>query len=114
MNTWEVYENSRTELTGFNLSWLPHTAYSYLSARLYSFSPEKQTIEVEVGPYVGAIPLTSGDTLSLLPRVGRQAFWRMLLVSEGLDRSIRKEFEDFVHFGYTEEGSTSLTKRSPP
>ena len=107
MNTWEVFENSRTELKGFNLSWLPKMAYSYLSVRLNTLSSEKHTIEVDVGPYVGAIPLNSGDTLSLLPRVGRQAFWRMLLVSEGLDRSIRKEFEDFVHFGYIEEGSTS-------
>jgi McrBC 5-methylcytosine restriction system component len=109
MATWEILDSQSTELVGFDISWLPAKAYSYVTPRVEGTLDRVERVYLEAQPYVGALPLKNGDTLYIVPRAGRDSFSRMLLLSEGLDDAIRDEFEDLVRLGYQTEESLSWT-----
>lgn len=84
----EIYEvkDSITESEpGFELGRLPLWAYKYLSLRS---SRDGRRMELDVGPYVGSIPLAHGGTLYITPRAGQAAFARMLVKTEDVEESI--------------------------
>lgn len=107
MTTWTIYDSQRTSVDGFDLAWLPSQADRYLTPHVYTDGRSAQRIELEAGPYVGALPLTTGESLYIAPRVGRQVLARMLAVTERLDAAVRKEFEDFARLGYGGEDNMS-------
>jgi 5-methylcytosine-specific restriction enzyme subunit McrC len=104
MSIWRIYDNHLTEVPGFQVEWLPPEAYSYLSPKI-SKSLLGTRVSLEAGPYVGSIPLENKDTLFIVPRYGRDAFSRMLLLSEGLADAIRDEFDELAAIGYQDDES---------
>lgn len=53
-------------------------------------------IGLEPDSIVGAIPLNSGDTVKIIPKVGTVCFLELLIRAEGNQSSLRQEFEDIV------------------
>lgn len=98
MATWRIHDSTTTKLTGFDLGWLSSEAYAYITPHVGKGFPTS-SIALEAGPYAGAIPLINGDTLYIVPRLGKGMFSRMLLVGEGLDQAIREEFRELVQMG---------------
>jgi 5-methylcytosine-specific restriction endonuclease McrBC regulatory subunit McrC len=107
MATWTITESTVTELTNFDLDWLPNAAHRYVTPQIRHSRGGITSIALEVGPWIGTMPLANGDVLRILPRAGEKALWRMLMLSEGLADQFNKEFEDFTRVSYTEEGATS-------
>jgi 5-methylcytosine-specific restriction endonuclease McrBC regulatory subunit McrC len=81
------------------LGLLSDNAYGFLTPHVRETRGGSETISLEAGPYVGTLPLRNGDTLYILPRVGRNSFSRMLFRTEGLDETIRKEFDALSQLG---------------
>lgn len=109
MATWEIYDNSTTELIGFDTSWLPAHCYAYVTPRISKREQGRERVHLEAGPYVGTLPLTNQDTLYIIPRFGRQAFSRMLLLTEGLSDAIHNEFDELAHLSYEAEEAVPWT-----
>lgn len=106
MNRWYIYDNQVTDTYGFDISWLPTEAYRYVTPHISQALTGFSTVRLKAGPYVGALPLKNGDTLYIIPRVGRESYSRMLFVVEGLEDAVRKEFEQFVKLGHEKSGNT--------
>lgn len=96
----EIADSIVTPVKGFDLDWLPAWAYDYVTPRA---SRDGKRVELEAGPFVGALPLAGDRVLYLVPRAGRRAFARMLLTTEGLDQAIQDELDAEVPFGAEEE-----------
>lgn len=107
MTAFTIYDSQVTRLPGFDLAWLPPQAVSYVTPHIYHDLTGQQSIALEAGPYVGALPLTTGDTLYIAPRIGRQALARMLVVTERLTDAARKEFEEFASLSQGEDDNLS-------
>jgi 5-methylcytosine-specific restriction endonuclease McrBC regulatory subunit McrC len=104
---WSIRESSANEVDGFQIAWLPPRAYEYVSPKLKTLRDGKIKIELEAGPYVGTLPLTNGDMLRILPRVGERAFWRMLLFSENVPEAVCREFDQLSEVSHAEMGGAS-------
>ena len=115
MNNFQIYlvdsmrihtvpDSSRTTIPDFDINWLPAWAWDYVTPRS---SQNGLIVEVDAGPYVGAIPLTNDEVLWIVPRSGQQSFSRMMMVSEGLDDAIQSEINEEVAIGI-ESGNSSL------
>lgn len=52
---------------------------------------------------VGAIPLGNGDTLQIIPKIGRVNFLRLLFKAEGIQHDLEREYEDFVQYFLEDE-----------
>lgn len=98
--TWFVNENSTTWLDGFNPRVLPNG----LEKRIRIIT-RANAIGLEVGGVVGSVPLHNGETLHIVPKVGRMNFFRMLLTAEGLQDFLTSDFTDFVRYDLSEEDS---------
>lgn len=102
---WTVVEDQATPVPGFQVDWLPDSAFKYLTPLVRG-----SRVSLDVGPYSGLIPLRSGATLRVEPKIGPRAFGRMVFVSEGLDTATRREFEEFVNLGADDSGQTPWTR----
>ncbi len=109
MSNWYIHDHQAEVLTGFQPEWLPPAAYRYVTPEVSALTTTSPCIRLRAGPYVGALPLQNGDTLYILPRAGREAFSRMLLVVEGLDAAVRHEFDDFSSVAHEESGQAPWT-----
>jgi 5-methylcytosine-specific restriction endonuclease McrBC regulatory subunit McrC len=109
MANWYIYDNQTTDTLGFNISWLPTQVYNYVKPRIKQRRSTLPDIALDAGPYVGAIPLINGDTLYIIPRVGKESYSRMLFVIEGIEDSVNKEFEQYVKLGYGGNSDTIWT-----
>ena len=99
-----VPDSTRTPLSAFQIDWLPPWAFEYLTPRV---SRDGTSVEIEAGPYVGAIPLANGEVLWIVPRAGQASFARMIVVSEGLGQTVRRDIEEEAVMGF-EHGPSSL------
>lgn len=106
MSNWYIYDNQITETPGLDISWLPAAAYRYVTPHLRRVALRPNDVSLEAGPYIGALPLKNGDTLYIIPRVGRESYSRMIFVVEGLEDAVSKEFEEFVQIGFEESSNT--------
>ena len=108
MNNFQIYlvdpmrihtvpDSSRTTIPDFDINWLPAWAWDYVTPRS---SQNGLIVEVDAGPYVGAIPLTNDEVLWIVSRSGQQSFSRMMIVSEGLDDAIQSEINEEVAINY--------------
>jgi hypothetical protein len=89
---WQIREGEATEVHGFDPGWLPLTGGELVALRWVARGGER-VLTLQARKHVGFLPLENGDTLQIAPKLGDQTFWRMLLVSEGLDRAMRQEFD---------------------
>lgn len=62
-------------------------------------------IGIEVQGLAGAIPLTDGSTLRILPKIGNVNFFRLLFLAEGNQKELNREYQEFVAYSLTEEAS---------
>ncbi len=106
MTNWTIFDSQTTTVHGFALEWLPPQSSRYLTPHVIR-GTSTVSIALEAGPYIGALPLSTGETLFIEPRVGRAALSRMLSVTARLDNAVRKEFEEFANLGYGEQDSVS-------
>lgn len=60
---------------------------------------------IEVQGLAGAIPLTDGSTLRILPKVGNVNFFRLLFLAEGNQKELTREYQEFVAYSLTEGAS---------
>ncbi len=100
---WTIFDSQITELDGFKPSFLPYTSAKYIKTHVTTSNGVEKT-SLEAGPYVGALPLTNGEILHISPRIGYPALSRMMAYTEGLNASIRDEFQDFAKMS-SEESS---------
>ena len=105
MKNWYIYDNQVTETPGLDIAWLPATAYIYVRPHLQRTMLGIVDVHLEAGPYVGSLPLKNGDTLYIIPRVGRESYSRMLFIVEGIEDAVSYEFEEFARMGYEESGN---------
>jgi 5-methylcytosine-specific restriction endonuclease McrBC regulatory subunit McrC len=112
---WDIRESATNTVEGFQIEWLPPQAYDYITPKLRGTRAGNTVIQLEAASYVGTLPLLNGDTLRIIPRVGEAAFWRMLLLSEGLTEVMRREFDELARASITDSGAApwhSLLARS--
>lgn len=107
MKSWVVYDSRKTYLEDFDIAWLPPQASKYLTPHIQRARDGSQSVALEAGAYIGALPLTTGDTLYILPRIGQQAFSRMLAVTQRLDATFQREFDDFAKLASQEGDNVS-------
>lgn len=110
MATWEIFDTTSSRLIGFDPTWLPSEAYHYVSPQIRTHREHLPEVWLEAKSYVGTIPLLNGDVLYIVPRIGRDTFSRMLLKTEGLDQSIRDEFDEISRIGLQEQENMPLLK----
>lgn len=101
MNFWTIPESLTTPLPTFDVSWLPPAAYRYVTPRVSGGLGGSPIVRLEAGPYVGTLPLQNGDVLYIAPRCGREAFGRMLFLTEGIDKAVDEEFNRLSHIGFS-------------
>lgn len=106
MSTWTIFDSQVTPLLGFDLAWLPEQAATYVTPHI-TRQADHEAVALEVGPYVGALPLTNGDTLYITPRVGQQTLSYMLMVTGRLENAVQREFEQLANLGYSTQNSVS-------
>ncbi|MFM2473060.1 McrC family protein [Burkholderia cenocepacia] len=97
---WSIPECASSELPDFNLEWLPKG----LPAQIRPFW-RGRNVGIEVDTLVGSIPLKNGDTLQLMPRVGKANFIRLLVESESDFSWNMKTNDDLVDYSFSEEAS---------
>lgn len=90
------------------VTWLPSLRLSDLPAALPSgirVLVDKGTLGIEAQGLAGAIPLSNGDTLRILPKIGRVNFLRLLLRSLGSAGSLPDDFDSFVELAAVDDRS---------
>lgn len=58
---------------------------------------------IEVQDLVGALPLSNGDTLHIIPKIGTVNFLRLLFRAEGAQEELDREYDAFVSYGIEDE-----------
>lgn len=104
---WRIREGEATEVRAFDPGWLPLSAGELVNLRWVARDGER-VLTLQARKHVGFLPLENGDTLQIAPKLGDKSFWRMLLVSEGLDRAMRKEFEDVTKVAVVETSEENV------
>jgi hypothetical protein len=97
---WSIVEERTTAVPGFDAAWLPAAAFRYVTP-LVGRSGDR--VELKAGTYAGVIPLANGETLRITPKAGAHALGRMILVTEGLDRTVASEFTATAELGRDDE-----------
>jgi 5-methylcytosine-specific restriction endonuclease McrBC regulatory subunit McrC len=105
--TWQTVESHINWLEAFDPSWLPDGLTDHLRVLRRG-----QTLALEVGGIVGAIPLKNGDTLHVRPKAGPINLFRMLLVVEDLFEESRNHFREFVQYSSGGESTPQLVADS--
>ena len=80
------------------LSDLVSTDIPYPLPKGISVHIRRDEVGLEIQGLVGAIPLLNGDTLQIIPKIGRVNFLRLLFKAEGLQRDLEREYDDFVEY----------------
>lgn len=103
------------EVTEGKVSWLPDLRLGDLPDILpkgLSLHTRNNDLGLEAQGIVGTIPLKSGSTLLIVPKIGRLNFMRILLKAEGADTLINRDYDELVTYAVTsEETIESLVAR---
>jgi 5-methylcytosine-specific restriction endonuclease McrBC regulatory subunit McrC len=94
----QAIESSTTWLEGFDTAWLPPQLYK--DVRLVQAQGK---VGLEIGNVVGVAPLSNGDTLQIIPKVGNLNFIRMLLICEGLYAELERTFQELATYASAED-----------
>lgn len=88
-------------LRGLTVSDIPYVLPNGINVKL-----RHDEVGLEIKGLVGAIPLNNGDTLQIVPKIGRVNFLRLLFKAEGDQRDLEQEYEKFVE--YSIENDTNI------
>lgn len=94
----QVTEGGITWLPGLSLSDIPHPLPKGIHIHI-----RREEIGLEIQGLVGAIPLLNGDTIQIIPKIGRVNFLRLLFKAEGFQRDLDREFDDFVKYSVEDD-----------
>jgi 5-methylcytosine-specific restriction endonuclease McrBC regulatory subunit McrC len=94
----QALEGATTWLPGLTASDIPYPLPSGVTIHVRG-----SEVGIEIQGLAGAIPLLNGDTLQILPKVGRVNFLRLLFRAEGSQRDLEREYEDFVSYSVDSE-----------
>lgn len=101
-------EGSTTWFVGLPASAIPHPLPSGIRVHLRA-----SDVGLEVQGLAGTLPLTNGDTLSILPKIEEVNFLRLLFRVQGMQKDLEREYEDFVQYALAEgEGISTLVGRT--
>lgn len=89
----QIKEGEISWLPGITQSDIPNSLPPGLTIRLKS-----GILGLEVNGVVGAISLSNGDTIQILPKIGRINFLRLLFKAEGNQTALESEFNSFVEY----------------
>jgi 5-methylcytosine-specific restriction endonuclease McrBC regulatory subunit McrC len=95
-----AFEGDITWLSGLSASDIPYPLPSGIRVLV-----QGAKIGLEVLGVVGSIPLRNGDTLQIIPKIGRVNFLRLLFRAEGNQTDLESSFEEFVQLSVTDEAS---------
>ena len=96
----QAIEGQVTWLSGVSQVDIPHPWPSSITIRLRS-----RGIGIEPRNVVGAVPLLNGDTIQILPKIGRVNFFHLFIIAGGLQRELRREFQEFVSYLLDDESN---------
>ena len=96
----QTIEDKVTWLTGVSHADFPQPWPSSISIAVRSTG-----IGVEPHGVVGAVPLLNGDTIQILPKIGRISFFRLFVAAGGLQQELEREFEEFVPYTIDDESN---------
>jgi 5-methylcytosine-specific restriction endonuclease McrBC regulatory subunit McrC len=87
------------------ITWLPGLQASDIPQlpKGISLHLKQGELGIEAEGLIGAIPLLNGDTLQIVPKIGRVNFFRLLFKAEGCQRDLDKEYTDFVSYSVDED-----------
>lgn len=87
------------------ITWLPGLSASDIPPLPTGISLHirRGELGIEAQGRVGAVPLLNGDTLQIIPKVGRINFFRLLFKAEGIQQDLEREYDDFVSYSVNEE-----------
>jgi 5-methylcytosine-specific restriction enzyme subunit McrC len=91
-------EGETTWLPGLSPAILPYPLPKGISVYL-----RREKLGLESQGLVGAIPLLNGDTLQIIPKIGRVNFLRLLFKAEGLQPDLEREYDEFVYYSVDNE-----------
>jgi 5-methylcytosine-specific restriction endonuclease McrBC regulatory subunit McrC len=94
----QAKEGEITWLPGLDASDIPHPLPNGISLHL-----RRGELGLEAQGLVGAIPLLNGDTLQILPKIGRVNFFRLLFKAEGFQPDLEREYDAFVSYSVEED-----------
>lgn len=94
----QAKESEITWLPGLRLSDIPHPLPTGISIHV-----RQNEVGLEAQGLVGAIPLLNGDTLQIVPKIGRVNFLRLLFKAEGIQRDLEREYDAFVSYSIEED-----------
>lgn len=87
------------------ITWLPgiDTADIPPLPNGISLHIKRGELGIEAQGLVGAVPLLNGDTLQIVPKIGRVNFFRLLFKAEGFQQDLEREYTDFVSYSVDED-----------
>lgn len=91
-------EGDTTWFRGLAQSDIPHPLPKGINIHI-----RRDEVGLEIQGLVGAIPLLNGDTLQIIPKIGRVNFLRLLFKAEGSQRDLEGEYEKFVDYSVDDE-----------
>lgn len=94
----QAKEGEVTWLPGLDASDIPHPLPKGISVHL-----RRGELGLETQGLVGAIPLLNGDTLQIVPKIGRVNFFRLLFKAEGFQPDLEREYDAFVSYSVEED-----------
>jgi 5-methylcytosine-specific restriction endonuclease McrBC regulatory subunit McrC len=94
-------EGEITWLPGIRASDIPYPLPNGVRVLL-----QGETLGLEAQGVVGAIPFRNGDTLQIIPKVGKLNFLRLLFRAEGNQRDLERSFNEFVEYSIDDEETT--------
>jgi McrBC 5-methylcytosine restriction system component. len=94
----QIKEGEISWLHGISSSDIPKSLPSGISLHV-----KGGVIGLESQGIIGAIPLGNGDTLQVIPKIGKVNFLHLLFKAEGNQRSLESEFDDFVEYSIDDD-----------
>jgi len=91
-------EGEITWLPGISPSDIPYPLPNGIRVFL-----QGEKLGLEIQGVVGAIPFRNGDTLQIIPKVGKINFLRLLFRAEGNQRDLESSFNEFVEYSIVDE-----------
>lgn len=93
-----VTEGEIAWLTQLCPSDLPHPLPAQIKTHL-----RNEEVGIEAQGVVGAIPLRNGDTLQIVPKIGKVNFLRLLFKAEGVQPELNRSYDEFVTYSLDDE-----------
>ena len=91
-------EGEITWMSDISLSDIPHPL-----PKGFVIHVNNEIIGIEIQGLVGSLRLNNGDSLHIIPKIGRVNFLRLLFKAEGKQLDLEREYESFVDYSIDDE-----------